>query len=97
MKNGSWVAPQIAVAIALLNDGFAEQELKRIIENASEESNPKIMMSAYSSLKFLESKIADEFEKIRLFEILKEKDSWDNSIRIATEHWNFWKNIEPIK
>lgn len=97
LENGSWVAPQMAVAIALVNDGFAEKELKRIVESASEESNPKTIMSGYSSLKFLESEIADEFEKTKLFKFLQEKDSWDNSIRIAEEHWNFWKNIDSIK
>ena len=53
-------------------------------------------MSAYSSLKFLESKSANEFEQTKLYEMLKEKDRWDDSIRIATEHWNFWKNTKPI-
>jgi len=96
LENGNWVAPQIAVALAILNDDFAEKELKRIIENVSEESNPKTIMSAYSSLKFLESKIANEFEKTKLFEVLKQKDSWDNSIEVAEQHWNFWKDIEPI-
>jgi hypothetical protein len=96
LENGSWVAPQIAVAIALLNDGLAENELNKIIESASKESNPKSIMSAYSSLKFLKSKSAEEFEKTELFEVLKEKDSWNNSIRIAEEQWNFWKDIKPI-
>ena len=96
LENWNWVAPQIAVGIALLDEGLAESELQRIIENALEESNPKTILSAYSSLKFLESKISRDFEQTKLFEFLKEKDSWDNSIKIATEHWNFWKNIEPI-
>ena len=96
LENGSWVSPQIAVAIALLNDGFAEEELNRIIENASEESNPKTIMSAYSSMKFLENNIAEDFSKTKIFEVLKEKDSWDDSITIAEEHWDFWKDVEPI-
>lgn len=96
LENRSWVAPQLAVGIALLDDGFAKKKLQRIIENASEESNPKTIMSAYSSLKFLESEFANEFEKTELFNILKEKDAWDNSIDIAKHQWNFWKNIEPI-
>ena len=96
LENGNWVAPQIAVGIALLDEGNAKKELGRIIENASEDSNPKTVISTYSSLKFLESRIASEFEKTKMFEFLKEKDSWDNSITIATEHWNFWKNIKPI-
>ena len=96
LENGSWVSPQIAVAIALLNDGFAEEELNRIIENASEESNPKTIMSAYSSMKFLENNIAEDFSKTKIFDVLKEKDSWDDSITIAEEHWDFWKDIEPI-
>lgn len=96
LENGSWVAPQIAVGIALLNANSVEKELNKIIKNASEESNPKTIISAYSSLKFLESEIANEFEKTTLFEALKEKDSWDNSIKIAEQHWNFWKDVEPI-
>jgi hypothetical protein len=96
LENWSWVAPQIAGGIALSDEGSAERELQRIIENASENSNPKTIMSTYSSLKFLESKTADEFEKTRLFEILKEKDSWDNSIKIAEQHWLYWKNVKPI-
>ncbi|MDQ6786224.1 MAG: hypothetical protein M3033_05325 [Acidobacteriota bacterium] len=96
LENGSWVSPQIAVGIALLNANLAEKELNKIIENASEESNPKTIMSAYSSLKFLESNFAKKFEQTKLFEVLREKDSWDNSIKIAEQHWNFWKDIEPI-
>ena len=96
LENGTWVAPQVAVGIALLDDGLVEKELQRIIENASETSNPKTIMSVYSALKFLESKITNEFQQTKLFEVLKEKDSWDNSIKIAERHWEFWKNIKPI-
>lgn len=97
LEKGSWVSPQLAVGIALIDDGFAETELIRIIGNASEESNPKTIMSAYSSLKFIESEFANHFEKTELFLILKEKDAWDNSTEIAKQHFEFWKNIEPIK
>lgn len=96
LENESWVAPQIAVGLALLNDGLAEKELLRIIESASEESNPKAIMSAYSSLKFLKSKVANDFQQTELFEILKVKDSWDHSIKIAEQHWEYWKNIKPV-
>ena len=75
MKNGSWVSPQLAFDIALPDDGLAECKLKKIIENASAASNPKTLMSAYSSLKFLESKIAEDFENIKIFPVLKEKDA----------------------
>lgn len=97
LENWSWVAPQIAVGIALIDKGSAEKELERILENASEDSNPKTIMSVYSSLKFLESNIAEKFEGNKLFNILKEKDYWDKSIDIAEKYWNFWKEIEPIK
>jgi len=53
-------------------------------------------MSVYSSLKFLDSVVAADFEKTELFQIIKEKDAWDNSMEIAKQHWNFWKNIEPL-
>ncbi len=95
LENETWVSPQLAVGIALLDDGLAEKELHRIIETATEESYPKTIMSAYISLKFLESPFANDFEKTDLFKILKAKD-YDNSIGIAEHHWNFWKNIEPI-
>jgi hypothetical protein len=97
LENGSWVSPQLAVGIALIDEGFAEKEMYRIIKNAVEKSNPKTIMSAYSCLKFLKSKYATEFENTDVFEIWKEKDSWDNSSKIAEQHWDFWKNIEPIK
>lgn len=96
LEHGNWVSPQLAVGIALLDDGLAEKELRRIIENASEESNLKTIMSAFSSLKFLESKFAKDFEETDLFRVLKEKDSWDNSVNIAERHWEFWKNIKPL-
>jgi hypothetical protein len=96
LENRSWVAPQLAVGIALLDKGTGEKKLQKIISDATEESNPKAIISAYSSLKFLESKSANEFEQTKLYEMLKEKDRWDDSIRIATEHWNFWKNTKPI-
>lgn len=96
LENGNWVSPQIAVGIALIANSLAEKELRRIIENASEESNAKTIMSAYSSLKFLESEFAKEFEQTDLFGFLKEKDSWDNSVSIAERHWEFWRNIEPL-
>ncbi len=94
LENETWVSPQIAAGIALLDDGLAEKELQRIIETATEESNPKTIMSAYISLKFLGSRFANDFEKTELFKILKAKD-YDNSIGIAEHHWNFWKTIEP--
>ncbi len=97
LENGSWVSPQLAVGIKLIDDGFAEKEMERLIEISTEESNPKTIMSAYSCLKFLGSKYATEFENTDAFEIWKEKDSWDNSFQIAEQHWNFWKHIEPIK
>lgn len=97
LENGSWVAPQLAVGIAMIDNGLAEKELQRIIENASEKSNPKIIMSAFASLKFLKSEFAEHFEGTDLFRILKEKDSWDNSVDIAERHWGFWKSVEPAK
>lgn len=96
LENGNWVSPQIAVGIALIANSLAEKELRRIIENASEESNAKTIMSAYSSLKCLGSEFAKEFEQTDLFGFLKEKDSWDNSVSIAERHWEFWRNIEPL-
>ena len=53
-------------------------------------------MSAYSSLKFLESKIAENVENTKIFSVLKEKDAWDGWDKIAEQHWKFWKDIETL-
>ena len=96
LEKGTWVSPQLSVGIALLNDGSAEKELKRIIESATEDSNPGTIMSAYSSLVFLESQAAELFKQTTLFKKLREKDSRNNSIEIAQKHWDFWKSIDPV-
>ena len=97
LVNWNWVAPQLAVAIAIVDQGRGEDLLRRVVEEANEESNPKIVMSAYSALSFVNSPIAAEFEGSELFEHLRKADAWDGSVAIAKRHWEFWNAIAPIQ
>lgn len=97
LANRNWVAPQLAVGIALVDQGNGVDLVRKIVENATEESNPKVVMSAYCALSFMESPLALEFETSPLFENLKNADAYDGSIGIAKRHWDFWNTIEPIQ
>jgi hypothetical protein len=97
LANGNWVAPQLAVAIALVDEGKGVDLVRGIVDSATEESNAKVVMSAYSALSFLKSPIAYEFEASPLFEHLKNADSYDDSLGIAKRHWDFWKTIVPVQ
>lgn len=96
LENRSWVAPQLAAGIAILDEGLAEDRLIKILVSASDVSNPKTIMSTYSSLVFLKSPFAEKFEKTAIFERLKEKDNWDNSFDIAEHQYDFWRSVEPL-
>jgi hypothetical protein len=96
LANGNWVAPQLAVAIALVDEGRGVDLVRGIVDTATKESNAKVVMSAYSALSFLKSPLAYKFEASPLFEHLKNADSYDDSLRIAKRHWDFWKTIEPV-
>lgn len=97
LANWSWVAPQLAVGIAIVDQGQGEYLVRGIVREATEESNPKVVMSAYTALSFMNSPIAAEFEASPLFEHLKKADAWGDSISIAKRHWDFWNTIEPIQ
>ncbi len=97
LANGSWVAPQLAVAVALVDDGRGRDLVREIVETATEQSNPKVVMSAYSALSFMDSPIASEFKASPLFEHLKNADSHDGSLGVAKRHWDFWRAIEPLQ
>ena len=95
LSNWSWVAPQVAAGIAILSGPSTEKDLEPLLKNAMEESDPKIVLSTYSALKFIGSPLAEEFESGQIFKTLKDKDR-DSCLEIARTHWNFWKEVEPI-
>lgn len=97
LANWNWVAPQLAVGIAIVDKGGGLDLVRKIVEEATEESNPKVVLSAYSALSFMNSPIVAEFEASPLFEHLKKADAWDGSVNIAKRHWDFWNTIEPIQ
>jgi hypothetical protein len=97
LANWNWVAPQLAVGIAMVDQGRGINLIRGIVEEATETSNPKVVMSAYSALSFMNSPIAAEFESTPLFEHLTTADAWDGSMGIARRHWDFWNTIEPIQ
>jgi hypothetical protein len=92
LQNWSWVSPQIAAGIGILSGGSAIPALEMILANASHDSDPKTILSAYSALQFLGSKKAKAFENNLLFDSLKSADD-DNCIEVAKHHWNFWKIV----
>lgn len=97
LANWNWVAPQLAAGIAIVDQGGGIDLVQKIVEEATEESNPKVVLSAYSALSFMNSPIAAEFEASPLFEHLNNADAWDGSVSIARRHWDFWNTIEPIQ
>jgi hypothetical protein len=94
LSKPTWVAPQVAVGIAMLSNGSIETDLRQLLAIASEESSPKMILSVYCALKFIGSKIANEFEETELFKRLKLKDQ-DDCIRIAEANWSYWSNVPP--
>lgn len=97
VENWNWAAPQLAVGIAMLDEGNGEKLLSESLNTASEDSNPKTILSLYAALKFLGSPVAVAFERSPLFAVLTKKDEWDRSVNIAETQWEFWRNIAPIK
>lgn len=96
LVNWTGVAPQVAVGIALVSNTPSIPELGMLLANASSESNPKTVLSAYAALKLCDSEKAEQFRTTALYDTLKAKDQ-HNCIRIAEYHWDFWKNIKAIK
>lgn len=95
LVNWTWVAPQVAVGIALVSDAALIPELEILLANTSGKSHPKTILSAYFALKLRGSEKAKQFETSLLYNELKAEDR-DNCIEIAERHWNFWKNIKPV-
>jgi len=97
IANLNWAAPQLAAGIGFLDRGKGESQLVPLLNEATEDSNPKSVLSIYAALGFLGSPAAVEFENSELFAYLTEKDAWDNSVKIARRSWVAWKDVEPIQ
>lgn len=95
LVNWTWVAPQVAAGIAIVSDALSIPELEMLLANASDESNPKTVLSAYSALKLCGSYKAKQFETTQLYNALNAKDQ-DNCIEKVERHWNFWRNVKAI-
>lgn len=96
-RRGSWVAPQLAVALGLVHPEEASGELETVMRR---QGNPKSVFSAYAVLKLLGHRAVDEFEASDLF---REAQSWNlesptrvygalDAVDVVRRQWDFWSD-----
>ena len=66
-KRGSWVAPQLAVALGLVHPAEASGELEVAMRQQGDPADLKSAFSAYAVLKLMGHQAVDEFEASDVF------------------------------
>jgi hypothetical protein len=99
---GSWIAPQLAAGIALLgrgddpsdSSGVAElAELTARLRAATIDSEPKIVMSIYVVMSYLDRTAAGDFASSSVFQRLWIDGS--NWYDLTLRHIHFWRVLLP--
>ncbi|WP_165251221.1 hypothetical protein [Paludisphaera soli] len=101
-KRGSWVAPQLAVALGLLHPAEAAVELEGVMRQQSDSAGLKAVFSAYAVLKQMGSRATQEFEASDLFrQIQSERPGtsapaydWLVVVQVVHRQWDFWKETK---
>jgi hypothetical protein len=97
-RQGSWVCPQLAVALGLVHPTAAVAELEEVIRHRDSSTDDKRTFSAFAVLKLMGSEAAQEFETSELFHrsltespgISKAAYDWLVSDGVVQSHWVFW-------
>jgi hypothetical protein len=109
---GSWVAPQLAVGVALLASQQAVPTLEAywdLLLNSSthDKWDGKQVMAIFSALRLVGSPQAQVFEGSPLFKQLTptraelNRDNWRNAdnltwLALTQQQWDFWRKVAPV-
>ncbi len=99
-REGSWVSPQLAVALAIVHPNEARAEFESEIRAHTASARIKEIFSAYAALRILRSEVAREFEASDLFQHTRTESAVPsdatNISRIAESSvqgmWDFWSS-----
>lgn len=103
-KQGSWLAPQLAVALALVHPAEASGELEVVMRRRGNPADRKSALSAAAVLKLMGRQGVDEFEASDGFRRAQGESpgtsapayDWLVVGRIVHRQWTFWNNRVPL-
>jgi hypothetical protein len=102
-REGSWVAPQLAVALGLVHAAEAVREFEAVIREPDASIHVKRVFSAYAVLKLMGSEFVREFEASELFRRTQAVSAITSheiheahvGIKAVQRHWVFWTSRSP--
>jgi hypothetical protein len=97
-REGSWVAPQLAVALGLVHPAETLTEFEAVIREPEAWTDVKPVFSAYAVLKLMGCEVVREFEASDLFRrahtasTMTSHEIQDSrvGIDVVHSHWKFW-------
>ena len=97
-REGSWVAPQLAVALGLVHPDEAVTEFERVVREAGSSTDFKRLFTAHAALKLMgrevpeESEAGEFFGRSQLESPGRSRAAYDAQIavRVIRDHWAFW-------
>jgi hypothetical protein len=100
---GSWVAPQLAVALGLVHPAEAVRGLEAVIREPDASIHVKRAFSAYAVLKLMGRVVVREFEASELFRRTQAASAITSheihearvGIDVVQRHWEFWTSHGP--
>lgn len=95
---GSWVAPQLAIALGLVHPAEAVTELEGVIRQHDSSADFKRVFSAYAVLKLMGREIVQEFEASDLFRRSQIESTGTSllaqdslvAVNVVHSQWDFW-------
>jgi hypothetical protein len=98
-RQGSWVSPQLAVALGIIHPIEAVAEFEPLLGEAAGSIDPKTLFSAYAVLKLLGRGETEAFEAGDLFRRSRDERvgtsplAYNSSIALGAVEglWAFWK------
>lgn len=87
-REGSFIAPQIAVTLGLLHGSAARPFLESVLNDPALRSRPKQVVSAHRVLLRLGAQAKHEIS----FEAWRDQDDAMVAEQVVAKHWEFWAN-----